>query len=430
MKEISKKTLKENSWHIKVMGAYVQQPVPGIYGLEDDTIISSVDAEALYPISTIYSNISAETLYGRLYDSSTIQNFISLIQKVFEMKKTQKPEQIINLVVPSFKNALIQLLKNYAKHNNVKNKADAELVTTEYYPELLSKIIRYNGRLEDIFTPKDDKTYYLLRSCFFPIIESISWLSPQNKGFNQTIINYVFYPEVFENNQNNYYLFTDYNSTKLNFKIVNKEELKSTYFSRFILNPYGSLFYTHSEKLAYEVQLIADGLAERRIIKNKSLVLGAILAKKSSWNKIGDIFKDGIYELTEKQADEILTEIEDTEDRQKRISSLIGVDFRGLCSDNLFELKLSILRDQYNNAQNSIKVSLNSGYGILGMIAYAFSDPIAANSITNTGKIYGIKVFQTISAWVMELYEDKLKDCNEDNWKDPDWIDLDLLEVA
>ena len=432
--EIPKKILKENSWHIKTMGAYVQQPVPGIYGLKEDDLINSTDAAALYPTSTVYSNISPETLFGRVYDSGTIQNFINLIDKIFQMKdKGQTPKQIITLVIPSFKSAMLQLLKNYSANHNVKNKKEAELVTTEYYCELLIKIINYTGKLESIYTPIDDKTYYLLRSCFFPLIESINWLSPQNKGFNQTVIDYVFYPDVFENKYQNKksYLFTNYNSVKLNFKILDKDELVNNYFNKYLLNSYGTLFFIHSEKLAFEVQLIIDGLAERRVIKDKMLVLDAVLAKIKSSPSLLKIFNSNIEFLTEEYANTILTEIEDDQPRESRIGSLTHIDFENKRFNDLVKLEnyLTIRKDQFNSNQNGIKVSLNSGYGILGMISYEHSDPLCANSITNAGKIYGIKVFQTVSAWVMELYQEKLNQCNNDNWKDPEWVDLKLLEA-
>jgi len=330
---------------------------------------------------------------------------------------------------------MLQLLKNYSTTHNVKNKKEAELVTTEYYCELLTKIINYDGKLDDIYTPIDDKTYYLLRSCFFPLIESISWLSPQNKGFSQITIDYIFYPEIFENKYSSKksYLFTNYNSVKLNFKILDKDELVNKYFKKYLLNSYGTLFYTHSEKLAFEVQLIINGLAERRIVKNKMLVLDAIIAKYNSCPSIKKAFLEPVKFLDKKTADIILTEIEDDQPRQKRIQSLIDIDFEGKSFTDPDKLLtyLNIRKDQFNSNQNGIKVSLNSGYGILGMISYEFSDPLSANSITNAGKIFGIKVFQTVSAWVMELYEEKLKDCDEnDNWLDPEWVDLKLLNVA
>lgn len=433
--EIPKKILKDNSWHIKTMGAYVQRPVPGIYGLNNDDLINSTDAAALYPTSTVYSNISPETLFGRIYDSIIIQNFIGLIDKIFQMKsKGQTSNQIATLVIPSFKSAMLQLLKNYNSVHKVKNKKEAELVTTEYYSELLLKIINYTGKLESIYTPINDKTYYLLRSCFFPLIESIYWLSPQNKGFSQTVIDYIFYPDLFDKNYNNqkFYLFTDYNSVKLNFKILTKNELENDYFKNYLLNPYGTLFYKHSDKLAFEVELIISGLAERRIIKDKMLVLDATIANINSCKSISKIFSKRIEFLSSEEADVILTEIEDDQPREKRIESLINIDLENKTFTQLNEIKayLNIRKDQFNNMQNGIKVSLNSGYGILGMISYEFADPLSANSITNAGKIFGIKVFQTISAWVMELYQDKLLDCNtEDNWLNPEWVDLKLLEV-
>jgi len=432
---INKDILKQNSWHIKVMGAYVQQPIPGVYGLEENELISSKDARALYPTTTIYSNISSETLYGRIYDGFVIQNFVSMIDKIFEMKKTMNNYDIKNMITPNFKRALLMLLKDYSKNHDVKNKKEAELVTSEYYPKLLEKIIDYDGKLEDIYTPIDDKTYYLLRSCFFPLIETITWLSPQNKGFSQIIIDYVFHPDIFEKKYDNQkiYLFTDYNSTKLNFKIIDKDTLTTEYFSRYILNSYGSLFYTHSEKLAFEVELNIKGLDDRSIIKDKMLVLEALIAK---FDLISDQFKQlfegGLNYLTETQANQLLDIIGDDQPRKARIISLSTIDFENKSystNDDILKY-LNIRRDQFFSVQNGIKVSLNSGYGILGMITYEFSDSIAANSITNAGKIYGIKVFQMVSNWVMELYEEKRALCDDENWKDKEWVDLELLNIG
>jgi DNA polymerase elongation subunit (family B) len=435
---IESKMRKAYSWELKVLGAYVQNPDPGLYGLEDDIIINSSDAAALYPTDTIFSNISSETLFARVYDPNTVSNIINLFKKVFNMKSKGIPiDNIISQVLPSFKNALEVLLKDYGKRYKIKNKADAMYFTLSFYPYLFEKIIRYNGSLEDIFCPKDDETYFLLRSYFFPLVEAISWLSPQNKGYNQMIVDYIFEPDLFEKRYSNkdLYIFDNYHSTKLNFRIISKEEMEEKYFSKYLLNPYGSLFYTHDEKLAFEVDLIIQGLADRRKVKNKMLVIDAICAKIDMAESLKTLFlredksSSNINFLTEEQAIKILDEIQDDQNRAKKLESLTDIDFENVSFNNYDALVkyFNKLKEQLNSLQNGIKVSLNSGYGILGMPTYEFSDTIAANSITTAGKIFGIKTFQAVSAWVMEKHEKRLADCTEaDEWKADDWVDLEL----
>jgi len=290
---LENKLIKSYSWHLKVLGAYVQEPDPGLYGVEDNVIINSADAAALYPNVTVFSNISSETLFARVYDPATVQNLVKLLQKVFLMKKKGiSIETIISQVLPSFTNALEILLKDYGKRHNIKNKKDASEFTLKFYPHCLKTLIQYEGDLEDIFNPIDDKTYFLLRSYFFPLIETISWLSPQNKGYNQLIINYIFEPDEYDKKYEGkeLYLFDNYHNTKLNFKIVSKDEMERTYLEKYLLNPYGSLFYTHDEKLAFEVNLIIKGLSDRRKIKNRMLVMDAINANIDLSPTIKELF--------------------------------------------------------------------------------------------------------------------------------------------
>jgi len=436
---LENKLIKMYSWHLKVLGAYVQNPDPGLYGVEDNIIINSSDAAALYPTVTVFSNISSETLFARVYDPAAVSNLVNLLKKVFGMKAKGVPiDTIVSQVIPSFTNAVETLLKDYGKRNQIKNKKDASEFTLKFYPYALEKIIRYNGELEDIFCPKDDRTYYLLRSYFFPLIETISWLSPQNKGYNQLIVDYIFEPALFDEKYDNkeLYIFDNYHNTRLNFKIVNKETIERDYLEKYLLNPYGSLFYKHDDKLAFEVDLIIQGLADRRTIKNQMLVMDAINAKIDNSPTVKELFLDTdetILHLTREQASAILEEIEDDPAiREYRIKSLILVDFENVIFDNYEELKSYFIKrkEQFDSLQNGIKVSLNSGYGILGMPTFEFSDTIAANSITTGGKIFGIKMFQAVSAWVMERHEARLDDCDDENWKDDDWIDLELKDLC
>ena len=422
---------KKYAWHLRVQGAYVQSPVPGIYGLNENEVIASNDASALYPTSIIFSNISNETLKCRLYDTNTVKNIVFLIQKIFELKKKTTIENIKKQVLPSFNNAMQVLLKEYFKRHHVSNKSDATKFTEEYYNYLLEKIIEYPGDINSLFEPKDDAGYITLRSYFFPLIESISWLSPQNKGYNQIIIDYLFQIDIFDNYspQMEFYLFDNYNSTKLQFKILTKQELVNNYFKRYLLNPYGTLFYTHDEKTAFEVNLIIKGLNDRRIVKNKMLVLEAIIAQIEKAETLKNLFKTPVKFISEEDADKILEEIQDKENRKKRIQSLTTIDFDNKSFEDTRQLVsyLETYASQMNSIQNGIKVFLNSGYGILGLITYEYSDILAANSITTAGKIFGIKMFQAVSKWTMDAFNKELHKFTKNDLDYQNKVDLKLI---
>ena len=59
------------------------------------------------------------------------------------------------------------------------------------------------------------------------------------------------------------------------------------------------------------------------------------------------------------------------------------------------------LSNASNSYQDGEKVSLNSGYGLFGMISWEWFQNLVSNSITCAGKIHGIKLFQQIAVNVL-----------------------------
>jgi DNA polymerase elongation subunit (family B) len=400
--ELDSDLIKQYSWHTKVLGAYVQDPRPSIVGLADDEVVGSNDAAALYPTGIIYGNIGFDTIRDRIYDSAIINRLIFLIEKTFR-EKHQNPN-IVEDAVSGFQNALHSLLRDYFKRKAVKNKKDAEQVTLNLYPKLLKRILSYEGNIEDIYSPKTDEEYYLLKSCLFPLIETVTWLNPQNRGYNQTIVDYVFFHDDFLKREDDvFYLFTEINSVKTKFVKLNKDDVVRHFKTR-ILNPYGVLFDRHCDNLAYDVELLKEALSKRRVIKNQMLVLETL---KEHWDKLSQESLDIINNLGDEEAlsktaaDRILTEIHDTEDRTKRIEHLTEVKwfFQKIKLDPYSFVSLRI--SQLNIVQLGIKVAANSAYGIFGLITWPFASPLIGNAITNAGKIYGIKLFQYVSVEVL-----------------------------
>jgi len=409
---LSLDNIKKYSWHLKVMGAYVQQPTPAIVGLDLQTIIASNDAAALYPTSIIYSNIGFDTIRHRVYDTHIIRNILRLIEGTFKDKENNPA--IIDSALNGFTTAIGTITKEYFKNKSVQNKKEAYEFTITYYPMLLKKILTYHGKLDDIFNPKDDQTYVLLKSCLYPILEAITWLNPNNNGYNQLLVNYVFFNEDFIKSPQDIYILEEINSTKSRFKKYSFADGISI-FENYIVNPYGVLFDKHKNNLAYDVKLLMDALANRRIVKNQMLVLYSIT---NHWAKLSQeslSFFDGLdnsndYKLTSEQANQILTEIRDDQDRKSRIDTLMEIEWYHK-NTGITALKFGKLRSvQFKIIQEGIKVAANSAYGIFGLITWPFASPLIGNAITNAGKIYGIKLFQAVTVDVLGKIENTRDD--------------------
>ncbi len=404
--EFPLEVIKEFALHLKVQGAYVQTPVSAIYGLEEDIVIGSNDADALYPISIMHQNIGYDTLYGRIYDSGTIKRVIGLIETVFKTRDSDPT--IIQQALDGFSSALLASTKEYFSRKSVQKKKEMQTFVRAYYVKLLEKVLRYNGELTDIYEPKEDTGYFLLQSCLYPILETVSWLSPQNRGYNQTIVDYVFHNKDFIEKPTEFYVFTDINSTRTQFKKLSFDKGLALFKTK-ILNPYGVLFDKHKDNLGFDVTLIKMGLNDRRQVKNRALVIGAIL---SQWETLTEEHHNYFINpgdnkfLSREQADNILTTINDTQDREKRIESLTTFEFEvqsGVKSDEDRILTFLALREsQFDSMQKGVKVTLNSLYGIYGLITWQYSSPIIGNAITTAGKIYGIKLFQAVTTKLID----------------------------
>ncbi len=399
--------IKKFAWHLKTMGGYVQEPKAAVVGLDENTVIASNDAAALYPTTGIYQNLGYDTLRDRIYDAGIVKQIVKLIESVFKSRDTNPG--IIDSALFGFKNALTGTMSEYFKRKSVPNKREAKEFTIEYYPILLERILRYKGSIEDIYHPQTDKQYYLLKSCLYPILETVTWLSSQNRGYNQTIVDFIFFNDSFDSKysagSNKFYVFREINTTKTSFEILDLTETRKLFSTR-VLNSYGALYDLHANNLSYDVEILQDSLSRRRVVKNQQLVLEAVIAQYVNLpDSIQEYFynpesEDGLH-LSERQADEILTTIKDDQPREYRIASLTGVEFN--CSPDNKTLPFMKLRaSQLAVLQLGIKVSVNSGYGVFAMPTWVYASPLIGNSFTNAGKIYGTKLFQAVSINILE----------------------------
>jgi len=401
---LSQENIKKFAWHLKTLGAYVQSTDGQIVGLEDNIVISSNDAAALYPTVGIFNNLGYDTLRDRIYDTTIVQQIIGLIEKVYTARDNNP--QLVDSAVFGFKNALSGMLVDYFKRKHVPNKKDATEFTLAYYPILLERLLRYPGILEDIFEPKTDQQYFLLKSCLYPLLETISWLSPQNKGYSQLILDFIFFNDEFDDKYSIFYYIEEINSTKSRFRKTDVSGIRTLFKTR-VLNSYGVLYDLHSTKLSYDVEILKDSLSTRRIVKNQMLVLEAVAAQYPNLSEDIQIYfynPENDKYLSNEQANDILDAIKDDQPREFRLKSLTEIEFT-LDQDRKAMPFIKLRIAQLNVLQLGIKVSMNSGYGIFAMPTWLYASPLIGNSFTNAGKIYGTKLFQAISINILEELE-------------------------
>jgi len=382
---------------LSVKGAYVQTaPQKGrLVGLHPQQFIFSMDATSLYPSAMILNNISEETFYGRVYDETIVSNFMSLLKSTLSNQIDK--QQAINMINQAFQMQFAE----YGKREKIQKQKETVTFNTEYCTYLFTKLVNSGEQFADILEPKTERQYRLLKSYLHPILEAITWTSPYNRGYNNTIINWVFFPEDFEKQIKGAWVIENIYSFKTKMKYYSKEELVDKFFKKFILNPWGVLFIKHKEKLAEDVKKIIDSMSSRKVIKNEMLVLGQLLVNILEGN---DNAKQLANKLMKKDFDSISEKlIEDAGIKkimqEKKINDIRQLAFEELISlgDILVE-SLETAITEKNLGQNSRKVFMNSGFGIKGLISFIFSAPLLGNAITSAGKIYGIKVAQNVTA--------------------------------
>lgn len=415
-KKFAKRDIQKMAFHVKTLGAFVQEPNPSVVGLGFNEVIASVDAKSLYPTTMVNGNIGYDTLFARVYDSNIIGSTIEYIKQIFE-KRVNDPSVIQKAFIAYRKN-IAQMIDDYISRNTVDNAANLKNFAPDYYGTLFYKIISFRGQLENIFRPTTDEEYVLCKSCLYPLLETITFISKKNFGYSSTCCNYIFRHTEFTNIYKNqpFYLFDNINSTRTRFLVLTMEQFIEYYATKFNINPYGTLFYRHYDLKSFEVDNVLNGMSSRKIVKDQGLVLG-VLTK--SWDLLTKderkVFYDTQGKIDEMMAKTIIEKVGDTsaKGKEKQIKSLLQIDFSfkeavdkdmQLSGKNMESVLLNLLTnvEEYKMAyQDGEKTSLNTGYGLYAMVNWDWSNSLVSNSITNGGKIMGLKLFQQVSANIL-----------------------------
>lgn len=419
--EFTQSDMQELAAHLRTLGAYVQPPIPQIVGLSNYQVIGSQDAKSLYPTIMVLLNIGFDTLKGRIYEWKIVGPVLTLMNRLFEIKYSE-PEAI-DIGINNFKNAFQNMLRNFTDKNkkHIKSVSKYTDFNGAFYPDCFKKIIKGADSLEQVFHPKTDEDYFLLKSALYPLLEAMTWMSVNNKGYSNTVIDWVFFNGTFKekySEEDKFVIFDDINSSKTQVLVLQREEFINRYATKYVLNPYGTFYYTHDDKKSFEVDLILQGMDDRGFVKNQMLIINAITEnfKKLSDEHIKALILNN-EKLDEKIAEEIIELVGDPNDKKRawQLSVLKGIVFDTRVDETKLKKQLELRASQRNSRSNGIKVTLNSGYGIYGMSTWNYGNNLIANSITTGGKIYGIKLFQQIASNRLKVEREKIErgDYNE-----------------
>lgn len=417
-----KEEIKSLALHTSTIGAFVQQPNPSIVGVEENEIIASCDAKSLYPTIMALLNIGYDTLFARLYDSEIVEGILNLIKHNFKMR-VEEPwttDQIIERLESSFRT----LLDNYCRREDPQGKKALTEFNVKYYMVLITRLLNYHGTLENILTPIGNLEYYLLRGCLLPVLEFVNWSSAKNKKYNKTIIDRVFHNDIYnaEYKSKKFYMFTNVNSTKIQFNIMDFEQSEQI-LGNMLLNPYGTIYYNQEQYKSFSVDIIINDMKGRAFVKNQMLILEAIT---TNWKSLTDEEKNSFAidstinggNINQEFANSIINKVGDSDENKRnfQLESLLGIQFGTINNSYnnsadkhknlLYQLKIMI--EQLNVKQNGIKTSLNSDYGIYAMIMWEYANFLISNSITTGGKVLGTNLFQQIAKNVLQIEEEEI----------------------
>jgi len=389
--------VKKFFFALSVKGAYVQTaPSNGrLVGLDPQQFIFSMDATSLYPSAMILNNISEESFYGRIYDEIIVGKFMQLLQATLQQQIAA--DQAANMIEQAFRMQFAE----YAKREKINKQKETVDFNVRYCVYLFTKIAKSGEKFEDILSPKTSRQYRLLKSYLHPILEAITWTSPYNKGYNNTLVNWIFYPDDFDKTIKNAWVIENIYSFKTKLSNYNKQQLIDNILKKYLLNIWGVVFIKHNNLLAEDIKKIIDSMSSRKIIKNEMLVLDQLLVNIVEGNEDARKLAHLLMKKEFNKIDDSLIEAAGIKQimQDKKIKSVEQLSFAELeTSDDVIADSLEIAVAEKDIGQSSRKVFMNSGFGIKGLNSFIFSAPLLGNAITSAGKIYGIKVAQYITS--------------------------------
>lgn len=309
-------------------GAYVKDPVPGIYG-GTNSFVCDFDASRLYPSMMLQYNIGINTFYGRII-SPNIYNIINNFLRVYlnRLKKIsvdQLKMVVFNTVINFVKKDKIDkdngILEENREGRSLKFANANEAIQKYFYimMYLIQQCYNTGMKLEEFFHPQNLQQYIYSRVYFNNLIELFEMTNPKEREYNQAAYDYII------NNSNNYDLYIIENFNNPTYQIVKVDK-----------------------------NCLSDYLKNKKIGMTMS----------------GTLFK--VHDLELSIFYNFLNELYTLRKQYKK---------------QMFEAKDPNVAVEFNRKQITTKVIMNSTYGLMGMSSFRFSNIWLAKSITSSGRL-------------------------------------------
>ena len=188
VKDISQQTFKSVTGRFP--GAYVKDAKAQVLTSKDGIIID-LDASSLYPSMIIQSNISFDTLYGRIIDPLCYK-FITVLDHFLKQKK-KLPNQSLSIQTYT---SLFEMAGKYTEKLSPQNKTEYLQYCYLIAGYLLKKVEICGKDLDQLFNPSSIEEYILLKRYFITLIDLFDDIHPNSKEYNSFCHDYLLNDEI------------------------------------------------------------------------------------------------------------------------------------------------------------------------------------------------------------------------------------------
>ncbi len=188
IKEINQQTFRNVTGRFP--GAYVKDAHAQVLTSKDGILID-LDASSLYPSMIIQSNISFDTLYGRIIDPLCYK-FITHLEQ-FLVQKKKLPNQTLPIQTYT---SIFEMAGKYTEKLKPQNKGEYLQNCYLIAGYLLRKIEYCNKTLDQLFAPEFIDEYIILKRYFITLLDLFDDIHPSSKEYNSFCNDYLLNNET------------------------------------------------------------------------------------------------------------------------------------------------------------------------------------------------------------------------------------------
>lgn len=323
-----------------------QQTFRAITGHFPGAYVKESTAQILTSKDGVLVDLDASSLYPSMITQLNISfdTFFGKIIDPLSYKFINTLNQPLSMKMPVPQNIYLSLYDMIVKYTNDKHKPQNKGEYIQYcyiiIAYLIQKLEKYKKSLNQLFNPVDINDYIVLKRYLLPLIELFEDIHPNSKEYNSFCHEYLI-NDGFPEDVDSLYIIEDILKPSIKVtKIPAREIADYLKTNNLIMALSGCLFTKHELKRG----LFIDFLKNLKDMRNQ-------------YEKQRDQYKEHTYEY-----------------------------------------------DFYDMRQKSIKVSMNTTYGLFGQATYRFSNKHLAKSITTQGRL-SLKIAQIIAEMYLESLE-------------------------